>query len=77
MAAHRLQYHRFKPYWIMLLLLPVRRSRLGVRWHREHRAVSGGEIMPDPVGGEPDADDDGDALDDECESSSLVTWRTF
>jgi hypothetical protein len=51
-----------------MLLLPVLMSRLGVLWHREHLANSGGDIMPK-------LNEEDELLEDM--ESSLVTWRTF
>lgn len=55
-----------------MLDLPVRMSMLGVRWQREHLAVSGDDQDSEL--------DDEDELELEAElgvESSLVTCRTF
>ena len=67
MLAHRLQYHRFRPYWTMLFF-PVLTSMLGVLWHLEHLAKSNDEavlLLSDEL------------ESSECMFSSLVTWSTF
>lgn len=53
--------------------LPVLMSMLGVRWHLEHRAISGDEKMLCML---PRPDEEEDEGADESESS-LVTASTF
>lgn len=65
MPAHLLQYHRFRPHWIMLLCR-VLMSRLGVRWHREHLASSGGDAKPMSMEVRELSEDDDDESSLDC-----------
>lgn len=68
MLAQREQYHRLRPYCTMLDF-PVLMSVLGVRWHREHLAISGAE--------KASRDEELLAEEEEEVESSLVTWSKF